>query len=29
MIDAALVKGGWGGIFVVQGKVILTKVTVE
>lgn len=29
MIDAALVKGGWGGIFVIQGKVILTKVTVE
>lgn len=29
MIDAALNKQGWGGIFVVQGKVILTKVTVE
>ena len=29
MIDAALTKGGWGGIFVIQGKVILTKVTVE
>lgn len=29
MIDAALNQQGWGGIFVVQGKVILTKVTVE
>ena len=30
MIDAATTAGGWGGIFVVQGKnFILTKVTVE
>lgn len=29
MIDAALNKQGWGGIFVVQGPVTLTKVTVE
>ena len=28
MIDAALTPGGWGGIFVVQGSVTLTKVTV-
>ena len=28
MIDAALTQGWWGGIFVVQGKVKLTKVTV-
>lgn len=28
MIDAALIQGWWGGIFVVQGKVKLTKVTV-
>lgn len=29
MIDAALTQQWWGGIFVVQGTVILTKVTVE
>ena len=29
MIDAALTQKWWGGIFVVQGKVKLTKVTVE
>ena len=29
MIDAALTQGWWGGIFVVQGNVTLTKVTVE
>lgn len=30
MIDAATTSGGWGGIFVVQGKnFILTKITVE
>ena len=28
MIDAALTQGWWGGIFVVQGSVTLTKVTV-
>ena len=28
MIDAALTQGWWGGIFVVQGKCKLTKVTV-
>jgi hypothetical protein len=28
MIDAALKQGWWGGIFVVQGNVTLTKVTV-
>ena len=28
MIDAAPTPGGWGGIFVVQGSVTLTKVTV-
>jgi hypothetical protein len=28
MIDAALTQGWWGGIFVVHGKVKLTKVTV-
>jgi len=28
MIDAALKPGGWGGIFVIQGSVTVTKVTV-